>query len=364
MFTKPSHRFPLLFLSVAILLVAMWSGLLRVGWIWPSLAPWRMAHGPLMIAGFLGTLISIERAVALNKSWLYFGPVLSAVGGIYYVAGGEEITGALFMLVGSFGLVAIFAVILKQHRADYTVVMALGAVAWFVGMLLWVLGYSIPKVVLWWSAFLVLTIVGERLESSRLLPPSTFKRNSGLFTVAIYLLGLILTIFSTDLGTRVASAGMVLMTIWLLRFDIARFTVRKEKLVRFVAVCLLSGYVWLGVSGVVGLVYGATIAGPTYDAFLHSVFVGFTFSMIFGHAAIIFPSILNLPVKYSPKFYYPLALLHISLIMRIVGDLALMHQIRLWGSLLNAIAILAFLSVMGGTIIKGRKEDIEAEKTK
>ncbi len=213
MFTKPSHRFPLLFLSVTILLVAMWSGLLRVGWIWPTLAPWRMAHGPLMIAGFLGTLIGVERAVALNKSWLYLGPVLSAAGGIYYVAGGEELTGAFFMLAGSLGLVIMFVFILKQHRVDYTVVMALGAIALFVGMLLWVLGYSIPKVVLWWSAFLVLTIVGERLELSRLLPPSAFKRNTGLATVAIYLLGLILTIFSTDLGTRVASAGMVLMAI-------------------------------------------------------------------------------------------------------------------------------------------------------
>ncbi len=125
---------------------------------------------------------------------------------------------------------------------------------------------------------------------------------------------------------------------------------------RFVAVCLLSGYVWLGVGGVIGLFYGYTYAGPTYDAFLHTVFVGFTFSMIFGHSAIIFPAILMLPVKYSTKFYYPLALLHISLVMRIVGDLALLHQIRLWGSMLNAIAILAFLVVMGGTILKGRGE--------
>ncbi|MBT7781566.1 MAG: hypothetical protein HN741_01445 [Anaerolineae bacterium] len=362
MFKKPSHRFPLLFLSVLTLLVAMWSGLLRVGWIFPTLAPWRMAHGPLMIAGFLGTLIGVERAVALNKSWLYLGPVLSAAGGIYYVAGGEELTGAFFMLAGSLGLVIMFLFILKQHRVDYTVVMALGALALFVGMLLWVLGYSIPKIVLWWSAFLVLTIVGERLELSRLLPPSPFKRNSGLTVVGIYLLGLFLTIFSTDLGTRIASAGMLLMTIWLLRFDISRFTIRKKELVRFVAICLMSGYIWLGVGGVIGLVYGATVAGPTYDAFLHTIFVGFTFSMIFGHAAIIFPAILMLPVRYSSKFYYPLALLHISLLMRVVGDLAFIHQIRLWGSMLNAIAILAFLIIMGGTIIKGRKEDIESEK--
>ncbi len=98
MFTKPSHRFPLLFLAIVSLLVGMWSGLFRVGWLFPSLVPWRMAHGPLMIAGFLGTLISIERAVALNKPWLYIGPIFSAAGGIYYIAGGDDIIGALLML--------------------------------------------------------------------------------------------------------------------------------------------------------------------------------------------------------------------------------------------------------------------------
>ncbi|MBT7324202.1 MAG: hypothetical protein HN855_03505 [Anaerolineae bacterium] len=361
MFTKPSHRFPLLLLSVIALLVAMWSGLLRVGWLFPALAPWRMAHGPLMIAGFLGTLISIERAVALNESWLYLGPVLSAAGGIYYVAGGDDIIGALLMLAGSFGLVVIFALILKQHREDYTIVMALGSVALFVGMLLWISGHSIARIVLWWSAFLVLTIVGERLELSRLMRPSKTRRTLGQITVVVYLLGLMLTFFSSDTGTRIASAGMLLMALWLLRFDIARITIRKTALVRFVAICLLSGYVWLGVGGIIGLYAGYSYAGPIYDAFLHTVFVGFTFSMIFGHAAIIFPSILMLPVKYSPKFYYPLVLLHISLILRITGDLALLHQVRLWGSMLNAIAILLFLIIMGSTILNGRKEDAEAE---
>jgi hypothetical protein len=33
MFTKPSHRFPLLFLAIVSLLVGMWSGLFRVGWL-------------------------------------------------------------------------------------------------------------------------------------------------------------------------------------------------------------------------------------------------------------------------------------------------------------------------------------------
>lgn len=43
-------------------------GLIRLGWQLPALTPsLALAHGPLMISGFLGTLITLERAVATQK---------------------------------------------------------------------------------------------------------------------------------------------------------------------------------------------------------------------------------------------------------------------------------------------------------
>ena len=60
-------RFPLIALGMLALLTALWSGLVRLGWAWPLLWPTLfMAHGPLMVCGFLGTLIGVERAVALG----------------------------------------------------------------------------------------------------------------------------------------------------------------------------------------------------------------------------------------------------------------------------------------------------------
>ena len=59
-------RFPLMALGLLALLTALWGGLVRLGWAWPL--PWPtlfIAHGPLMVCGFLGTLIGVERAVAL-----------------------------------------------------------------------------------------------------------------------------------------------------------------------------------------------------------------------------------------------------------------------------------------------------------
>jgi hypothetical protein len=53
----------------------MWAGLVRLGWNLPPLIPTlSRTHGPLMISGFLGTLINLERVIALNRKWMYAAP--------------------------------------------------------------------------------------------------------------------------------------------------------------------------------------------------------------------------------------------------------------------------------------------------
>ena len=142
---------------------------------------------------------------------------------------------------------------------------------------------------------------------------------------------------------------MILLGLWLLRFDIARRTIKQSGLTRFIAVCLLSGYVWLVVSGLIALIYGAVSAGPVYDAMLHAIFLGFVFAMIFGHAPIIFPAVLGLEIDYQSYFYIPLILLHLSLIARICGELLGSGTVRLWGGLFNVIAVILYLGLIAPT---------------
>ena len=81
-------RFPLMALGMLALLTALWGGLVRLGWSWPL--PWPtlfIAHGPLMVCGFLGTLIGVERAVALGVFWPYAAPLLTAVGTLALLPG-------------------------------------------------------------------------------------------------------------------------------------------------------------------------------------------------------------------------------------------------------------------------------------
>jgi hypothetical protein len=64
--------------------------------------------------------------------------------------------------------------------------------------------------------------------------------------------------------------------------------------------------------------------------------------MIFGHAPIIFPGILKISITFNRRFYLHLLLLHLGLLIRVVADLSLNWDFRLWGALISALAIILF----------------------
>ncbi len=339
---KVTFRLPLVILSMAALLAALWAGLIRLGWTVPAWQPGlAIAHGPLMVCGFLGTLISLERAVSLNHRLTYLVPLITGIGGVCLWAGISG--GAPLITLGSLGLVTLFGLMLRRHLALHTGIMALGAALWLAGNLVWLSGRPLHQVSLWWAGFLILTIAGERLELSRILRPPRRVQQAFALIVILILAGLTASLWTYDVAMRVSGLGFLALAGWLLRYDIARRTVRQRGLTRYIAVCLLSGYFWLGAGGLLALIIGGAPAGVYYDAILHAWFLGFVFAMIFGHAPIIFPAILNRPIRYRPFFYLPLLLLHLSLLLRLPGDLTLWLPGRRWGGLLNAIVLLLFL---------------------
>jgi hypothetical protein len=338
------------------LLTGIWGGLARLGWTSPAPpAALVAAHGPLMVSGFLGTVIGLERAVALGKGWGYLAPLATGLGTLALLAGAPPPAPAMLSTAGSAVVVVIFAWVLRHHLALHMAVMALGAVVWLLAQLAWLGGAPFHRVALWWAAFLVLTIAGERLELARVLRPSPAARLGFLVAVALLMAGLVLGVLAPDAGTRVVGLGFVALTAWLARHDIARRTVRADGLTQFIAVCLLSGYAWLAVGGALALVHGAVPAGGHYDALLHTIFLGFVFAMIFGHAPIIFPAVVGLPVAYRATFYLHLGLLHAGLAIRVVGDLLPWPSARLWGGGLNALAILLFLGATVHGILVPRR---------
>lgn len=350
----------LLAVPAAVALVAgLWSGLVRLGWSLPALAP--AAHGPLMIGGFLGTVICLERAVAFRRRWVYAAPALAGAGGLALLFGAGRPWPQILLLAASILLLAGFLTVYRHYfgrRWDWpsgTLVLAAGL--WVVGNLLWLAGWPVARVTPWWVAFLVLTVAGERLELARvqLLRPRPLRQFGGI--VGLLLAGLTLTGPAFELGVRLLAVGLLALGLWLLRQDVARRTIRSTGLPRYVAACLLPGYLWLMGAGLLWLWRPAALsAGPYYDALLHAVLVGFVLSMIFGHAPIILPAIAGIRVGYTAALYVPLMLLHGSLLLRIWGDLAQKPAARQWGGLLNVAAVALFAAVLLRAVATTRRE--------
>jgi hypothetical protein len=99
---------------------------------------------------------------------------------------------------------------------------------------------------------------------------------------------------------------------------------------------------------------GGVAAGPRYDAWLHALFLGFVFAMILGHAPVVFPAVLGLPMAFRPTFYVPLVVLNATLLARVAGDLGAWPSVRLWGGLGNAAALGLFLANTAHAVVSAR----------
>ncbi|PIV27018.1 MAG: hypothetical protein COS37_03570, partial [Anaerolineae bacterium CG03_land_8_20_14_0_80_58_20] len=142
---------PLLALSLLAFLFALWAGLLRLGWHLPQLAPsLAKAHGPLMVSGFLGALIGLERVVALKIRWMYAAPLLAGLGWLAALLAPTLPLGPILLTLSSAVTVAILAVIVRREPALHTVTMLAGSLAWLAGNLLWLTGQAVFQVVYWW----------------------------------------------------------------------------------------------------------------------------------------------------------------------------------------------------------------------
>jgi len=341
-------RLLMLLTVVVALLGGLGSGLARLGWQMDSQSQdWILIHGPLMINGFLGTLICLERSVALASRyrWSMIVPAINALGAIAILAIDDAMIGKFLLTIGSFGLVILFGLMLRLHPSRDVGVMTSGALCWLIGNALWFSGYPIYQVVHLWVAFLILTIVGERLELSRVRRLTLTSERLLIITVVIYLFGVLLTIIDLNAGIRILGGGIILMAGWLLRYDIARRTIQQHGLPRYIASCLLLGYVWMGFGGIMAIWKGAVYAGPDYAIILHAFLLGFVFSMIFGHMPIILPALTGLQFNYTPLLYGHLVVLHVTLIFRMYGNLVGDFTARQHAGLWNVIAILLFLTV-------------------
>jgi hypothetical protein len=331
--------------AVGSLVTGLWVGLARLGLVVPgSVHTLAEFHGALMISGFLGTLISLERSVAIGRWWAYTAPALSATGAVALIVGTPALAGYSFLFAG-LALMFTSSVVVARQPALFTFSLAVAAACWAGGTLLWINGGNAADVTGWWIGFLILTIAAERLELSRVLSPPRSSQLIFAFAGALIITGLVRGELSA-LAAPFSGGGLLLATVWLVRHDVAIRTIRLSALPRFSAACLLAGYFWLGVAGLLLVVVPPSSTAFSYDAVVHAVTIGFVLSMIFGHAPIILPAVVGLRVQYSAAAYVPLALLHLSVLLRITGDLFYWIEVRQVSGPATILALACYAAIL------------------
>jgi hypothetical protein len=341
-----SLRLLLLATGAAALVVGLWSGLALIGAVPPSV-PLRVAdrHGAIMVCGFFGTLISLERAVALGRGWAYAAPALSAAGALTLVLADAGVMPIALFLASGLVFTAASAMILLRFPALFTALLTVAAASWGIGTLLWLAGRPMAESAGWWLAFLVLTVTAERLELSRVVQPPRSAQAALGVAAALVIAGSARGDLMSPLAPFMG-LGFCACAAWLLVYDVARRTIRQTGQTRFSAVCMLSGYGWLAVSGVLLLVLPPGRAAFSYDAAVHAVTIGFILSMVFGHALIILPAVSGLRVRYSAVAYLPWALLQFSVAIRVAADLLEWNLSRSASGMLTVIALAGFAATL------------------
>ncbi len=354
---KPGFsRVPLLLPGMLALVVGVLAGLARLGWEVPDrVAAQAGLHAAWMIGGFFGTVISLERAVALGKGWAYLAPAAAGLAGIGLLAGlGLALVQGAMLMAGCV-LCCTSLQAWRRVRAQFTVVLSVAAGCWLAGSLAWALSGGVWAALPWWLAFLLLTIAGERLELTRLLPVPVWAKQVFWLPALLMLAGAMATGQWPGAGWQAFAVGMLLLAAWLLAFDIARPNLRQRGLTRYIAVALLGGYLWLALAGGMGVLDAFEPGHPWRDAALHAVGLGFVFSMVFGHAPIILPAVARIRIPWHPVFYLPLLALHLTLLLRVLGAIEGWFVLRHLAGLLNALVLLLFVGVVLSRIWRGKR---------
>jgi hypothetical protein len=312
----PILRIALAMAAATSLVAGLTGGLARLGIIAP-VGDTADMHGAIMASGFFGTLISLERAVADGRLAALLVPAVSGAGAILLLCGYAEATAPLFLAAG-LGLTLITSMATWKLPTLFTALMTAAAALWPLGTYFWISGKTLSEVGYVWLGFLILTVVAERIELSRLLNPTLASR--GLLVILVALFALALGLGQPWQGSALLSVSLAGIALWLLREDIALRTVRTHGFARFSALLLICGYGWLIVAAasLSLLPPGETIYG--HDAAIHAIAVGFILSMVFAHAPIILPAVTGAPVRYVPILYLPATLLQLAIGLRIAFD--------------------------------------------
>lgn len=348
-------RVPLAALALLALFVAGWAGLARLGLVAGPPGPATVHHGALIVSGFAGTLIGLERSIVLQRRWGILAPLGSAVGTGALVLGAPAALAVAGVLAGAVAFVAVALAGGPVSPRWSRGVMSIGAAAWIVGAVLWMTGADAFRLVPWWVLFLVLAITGERIDLSRSLRPTPLGGGFLGVVIAVMTGAVLLTLVDFTLGLRMLGGALAAIAVWLAVHERPIDNVGAHGLRRYVAVAATVAYGWLVVGAFLFVTFDGAPAGWRYDAAVHAVFVGMVMTTIFGHLALVVPAVLGMAATFRSVLYVPLAMLEGSVLLRVAGDLLERADVRDAGAIGVALSVAVAIAAMASGLRARRR---------
>lgn len=305
-------------------------------------------HPIIMVFGFLACIVMAERVVGISvipeikdsKIPSLMVPLL-ALGVLSEIVGYTE--GPIFFrYIGSAFLFAgciVFELVLVQltkksgvklpfHFMILSVFPLLGAAV--ISSMMLPAGQ--PAFIMLLLSFPMIFILGERVELSKFTSTkSSTKKFQTAFVASI--LAVASFIIATMLGSYqvdVVSFGLLMLLTTLLivlSAEVSNFRMLAKSnlpLQRYVSLHTRIAYVW----GIIGILFAevyflSPFSFDLYDAFIHSLAVGFIGTMLLAHGPVILPSVTGRKLESGAISIAPLFLLTFANLLRIVGDVVL-----------------------------------------
>ncbi len=335
-----------------VLVSGITGGFLRTGcFVFPGQGI-SMAHGLLMTGGFMGSLISMERNLEMKQKGWAIVPVLSMSSAVFFILG-ELTVGLVLLILSSIGLIAMVYFQSMNHPKAGKWMMLIGALCWLTGNLLVYKSNMIAMGSSWWEAFILLTILGERLQLSS--ERSWANRYLAVLLVlfGIFFFGMFLPFHGN--GTIFMGYAIVGIGTWFLVSDLHEGVLSNSSENRFCKLAILLGYTWLIGHGI-WLLIGSSHP-YFYDVLLHTFFLGFAFSMIWGHAPKLLPLFLNLRgTVFYDKLWWGIMVFEFSLASRMVASILEIPPLRKVFVVINGLVILLmFIMLLVGLVAKVRR---------
>jgi len=332
--------------ALSALAAAVLGGLGRLGLV-PTFPVWAQRHGAAMV-GFLGVVIALERAWLLGNARAHLVPAVGVAGLLAELGGGPSWLGHLLLLFAGAGLVVLQGAHLMRRRGIDNTLMTTGALAWLVGQMIVLTGASPSRAVPAWASFVVLVILGERIELQRRgdqAPPAGLVA-AGWTALILHLIAGAMHLLWPRSGTSLLGLGWCASGGLLLWTDPGVRAPARPGADRYVATALTLGFVWLVAAGLLSIVFAGIDAGPLYDARIHALFGGFGLTLLFAHGPQVLPALAGRDgLAWSRLAWAALLVLQLGAVGRVVGDLS-SPGLRAIATALHAMALGAFVLAM------------------